>query len=49
LEDLHTEVDIVSDLEIITGNIKISAEESLGYELKKNKPWFDNGCLKLLD
>jgi hypothetical protein len=31
-------------------NIKISAKESLGYyELKKNKPWFDEGCSELLD
>jgi hypothetical protein len=31
-------------------NIKISAKESLGYyELKKHKPWFDEGCSKLLD
>jgi hypothetical protein len=31
-------------------NIKISAKEGLGYyELKKHKPWFDEGCSKLLD
>jgi hypothetical protein len=31
-------------------HIKISAKESLGYhELKKHKPWFNKGCLKLLD
>jgi hypothetical protein len=31
-------------------NINISAKESLGYfELKKHKPWFDEGCSKLLD
>jgi hypothetical protein len=30
-------------------NIEISAKESLGYfELKKHKPWFDEGCSKLL-
>jgi hypothetical protein len=29
--------------------IKISAKESLGYyEFKKHKPWFDEGCSKLL-
>jgi hypothetical protein len=34
----------------IQGNITISAEESLGYfELKKHKPWFNEGCSKLLD
>jgi hypothetical protein len=28
----------------------MSAKESPGYyELKKNKPWFDEGCSKLLD
>jgi hypothetical protein len=37
-------------LETIRENIKISAKESLGYyELKKHKPWFDEGCSKLLD
>jgi hypothetical protein len=36
--------------ETIRDNIKISAKESLGYyELKKHKPWFDEGCSKLLD
>jgi hypothetical protein len=31
-------------------NIKIPVKESLGYyELKKHKPWFDEGCSKLLD
>jgi hypothetical protein len=33
---------------IIRENIKISAKESLGYyELKKHKPWFDEGSSKL--
>jgi hypothetical protein len=36
--------------EIIRENIQISAKESLGYyELIKHKPWFDEGCSKLLD
>jgi hypothetical protein len=36
--------------ETIRENIQISAKESLGYfELKKHKPWFDEGCSKLLD
>jgi hypothetical protein len=31
-------------------NIKSSAEENLRYyELKKHKPWFDEGCSKLSD
>jgi hypothetical protein len=50
LEDLAAEVEINSAWEMIRENIKISAEKSLGYcELKKHKPWFDEGCSKLLD
>jgi hypothetical protein len=50
LEDLDTEVEINSAWETIRENIKISAKERLGYfELKKHKPWFDEGCTKLLD
>jgi hypothetical protein len=50
LEDLGTEVEINGAWETIRENIKISAKESLGYfELKKHKPWFDEGCSKLLD
>jgi hypothetical protein len=30
-------------------NIENSAEESSYYELKKHKPWFDEGCSKLSD
>jgi hypothetical protein len=48
LEVLVAEVEINSVREMIRENIKISAKESLGYfELKKHKPWFDKGCLKL--
>jgi hypothetical protein len=50
LENLDTEVDVNKAWETIRENIKISAKESLGYyEVKKNKPWFDEGCSKLLD
>jgi hypothetical protein len=43
-------VDTNSDWETIRENIKISAEENLGYyESTKHKPWFDKGCSKLLD
>jgi hypothetical protein len=50
LEDLDTEVEINSAWETICENIKILAKKSLGYyELKKHKPWFDEGCSKLLD
>jgi hypothetical protein len=50
LEDLDTEVEINSAWETIRENIKISAKESLCYfEFKKYKPWFDEGCSKLVD
>jgi hypothetical protein len=43
-------VDVNKALETPRENINISAKESLGYyELKKNKPWFNEGCSKLLD
>jgi hypothetical protein len=42
LEDLDSELEIRE-------NIKTSAKESLGYyELKKQKPWFNEGCSKVL-
>jgi hypothetical protein len=44
LEDLDTEVEINSTWETIREYIKISAKESLGYyQLKKHKPWFNEG------
>jgi hypothetical protein len=50
LEDLHTEVEINNAWETIREHIQISAKEGLGYfELKKHKPWFYEGCSKLLD
>jgi hypothetical protein len=50
LEDLDAEVEINSAWETIRENIKILVKESLDYfELKKHKPWFDEGCSKLLD
>jgi hypothetical protein len=50
LEHLVTEVDINRAWETIRESTKISAKESLGYqELKKHKPWFDEGCSILLD
>jgi hypothetical protein len=43
-------VEINRAWETIRENIKISAKESIGYfEFKKQKPWFDEGCSKLLD
>jgi hypothetical protein len=42
-------VEINSAWEAIRENIKISDKESLGYfKFKKHKPWFDEGCSKLL-
>jgi hypothetical protein len=50
LENSDTEVDVNRAWETIRENIKISAKEGLGYyELKKHKPWLDEGCSKLLD
>jgi hypothetical protein len=50
LKDMEAEVEINSACEMIRENIKISAKESLCYfELKKHKPWFNEGCSKLLD
>jgi hypothetical protein len=35
---------------LLVFNINISAKENLSYfELKKQKPWFDDGCSELLD
>jgi hypothetical protein len=49
LEDFITEVEINSTWKMIRENMKISAKESLGYyELKKHKPWCDEGCSELL-
>jgi hypothetical protein len=44
MENLGTEVNINITWETIRENIKISAKENLGYyQLKKRKPWFDEG------
>jgi hypothetical protein len=45
LENLGTEVDINRAWETIRENIKISVITKPGYyELKKHKPWFNEGC-----
>jgi hypothetical protein len=50
LENLGTEVNINRAWETKRENIKILAKEVLGYyELKKHKPWFEEGCSQLLD
>jgi hypothetical protein len=50
LEDLAAEFQSNIIWERIGKNIKISAKGSPRYyELKKHKPWFDQGCSKLVD
>jgi hypothetical protein len=45
----NLDIDMRLRSETVTENIKISAKESLDYyELKKYKPWFDEGCSKLV-
>jgi hypothetical protein len=45
LEDLDAEVDIINAWETVRENIETKAEKGLGYyELKKHKPWLDEGC-----
>jgi hypothetical protein len=45
LTNLDAEVGINKAWETIREKIQISAKESLGYyELKKHKPWFNEGC-----
>jgi hypothetical protein len=49
LENLEGSGDINRAWDNIGENIKISAQESLGYcESKHRKPWFDNECSKLV-
>jgi hypothetical protein len=49
LEDLAAEVEINTIWETIRENIQISAKGSpCYYEVKQHKPWFDEGCSKLL-
>jgi hypothetical protein len=50
LETVDAEVDINRAWETIRGSIKISAKKNLGYyELKKHRPWFNEGCTELLE
>jgi hypothetical protein len=50
LENLEAELDIDRAWETIREDIKISAKVSLDYyELRKHKPWFDEGSSELLD
>jgi hypothetical protein len=50
LENLDNDVDVNGAWEAIRENITISTKASLGhYELKKHKPWFNEGCSEFLD
>jgi hypothetical protein len=50
LRNLEDSGDINGAWDNIRENIKISAQESLGYcESKHRKPWFDEECSKLVD
>jgi hypothetical protein len=50
LEDFDAQVEINSAWETIRENVNMSFKESPGYfELKKPKPWFNEGWTKLLD
>jgi hypothetical protein len=49
LENLDVDEDVNRAWENIKENIKTSAKESLGLlELKRHKPWFDEGCVGFL-
>jgi hypothetical protein len=50
LENLNDSKDINGVWKNIKGNIKTSAKDTQGlYELKHQKPWFDEECLQFLD
>jgi hypothetical protein len=49
LKNLYGDADINRASETVRENIKISGKNSLGYKLKKYKPWFDEKCSKLVD
>lgn len=50
LEILDAELNINTAYDTVRENIKISAVQRPGYyELKKHKPWFDEGGSELLD
>jgi hypothetical protein len=47
-EDLNVEVEIIGACETIRENIKIPTKETVGYFELKHRPWFNEGCTKLL-
>ncbi|KAJ4450411.1 hypothetical protein ANN_01835 [Periplaneta americana] len=49
-DEVEEELDVNSMWENIRDNIKIAAEESIGYyETKKKKPWFDEDCCMVVE
>jgi hypothetical protein len=47
--DLYESFNIYNAWESIRENIKAPAKDNLGYHrLKRNKPWFDDECSKLI-
>ncbi|KAJ4437682.1 hypothetical protein ANN_17827 [Periplaneta americana] len=49
-DEVEDELDINSMWENIRDNIKIAAEQSIGYyETKKKKPWFDEDCCMIVE
>jgi hypothetical protein len=50
LENSEDNGDINRAWDTVTENIKISAKECIGHcEAKRQKPWLDEECLKLVD
>ncbi|KAJ4441296.1 hypothetical protein ANN_11150 [Periplaneta americana] len=49
-DDVEEELDVHSMWENIRDNIKIAAEQSIGYyQTKKKKPWFDEDCCMVVE
>ncbi|KAJ4451780.1 hypothetical protein ANN_03252 [Periplaneta americana] len=49
-DEVEEELDVNSVWENIRDNIKIAAEQSIGYyEIKKKKPWFDEDCCMVVE
>ncbi|KAJ4436047.1 hypothetical protein ANN_18674 [Periplaneta americana] len=49
-DEVEEELDVNSMWENIRDNIKIAAEQSIGYyETKKKKPWFDEDCCMVVE
>ncbi|KAJ4437648.1 hypothetical protein ANN_17793 [Periplaneta americana] len=49
-DEVEEELDVNSAWKNIRDNIKIAAEQSIGYyETKKKKPWFDEDCCMVVE